>query len=102
VPNPYKATAPIAMDFKRRMASLGIDPVRANFASLEGYIVARIVGEGLRRAGKDPQRKDLVRGLEGLRRADLGGFMVDFGPGQREGSRFVDLSLIGSDGRIRQ
>lgn len=102
VPNPYKATAPIAMDFKRRMALLGIDPVRANFASLEGYIVARIVGEGLRRAGKDPQRKDLVRGLESLRRADVGGFMVDFGPGQREGSRFVDLSLIGSDGRIRQ
>ena len=64
--------------------------------------MARIVGEGLRRAGKDPQRKDLVRGLESLRRADVGGFMVDFGPGQREGSRFVDLSLIGSDGRIRQ
>lgn len=102
VPNPYKATAPIAMDFKRRIALLGIDPVRANFASLEGYIVARIVGEGLRRAGKEPQRRDLVRGLESLRRADLGGFMVDFGPGQREGSRFVDLSLIGSDGRIRQ
>ncbi|MDI1342450.1 ABC transporter substrate-binding protein [Polaromonas sp.] len=102
VPNPYKATAPIAMEFKRRIATLGIDPVRANFASLEGYIVARIVGEGLRRSGKDPQRKDLVRGLESLRRTDLGGFMVDFGPGQREGSRFVDLSLIGSDGRIRQ
>lgn len=102
VPNPYKATAPIAMEFKRRIARLGIDPVRANFASLEGYIVARVVGEGLRRAGKDPQRKDLVRGLESLRRTDLGGFMVDFGPGQREGSRFVDLSLIGSDGRIRQ
>ncbi|MBX3585464.1 MAG: ABC transporter substrate-binding protein [Ramlibacter sp.] len=102
VPNPYKATAPIAMDFKRRIASLGIDPARANFASLEGYIVARIVGEGLRRAGRDPQRKDLVRGLESLHRADLGGFMVDFGPGQREGSRFVDLSLIGADGRIRQ
>lgn len=102
VPNPYKATAPIAMDFKRRVAALGIDPVRANFASLEGYIVGRIVGEGLRRAGKDPQRRDLVRGLESLRRADVGGFMVDFGPGQREGSRFVDLSLIGSDGRIRQ
>lgn len=102
VPNPYKATTPVAMDFRRRMAYLGIEPVRANFASLEGYIVARVVIEGLRRAGKDPQRRDLVRGLESLRRADLGGFMVDFGPGQREGSRFVDLSLISSDGRIRQ
>lgn len=103
VPNPYKATSPIAMDFKRRLASLGIDPVRANFASLEGYIVARVVVEGLRRAGaKDPQRRDLVRGLETMRRVDLGGFMVDFAPGQREGSRYVDLSLISADGRIRQ
>lgn len=102
VPNPYKATAPIAMEFQKRVKVLGIDAARANFASLEGYIVARVVAEGLRRAGRDPGRRELVRGLESLRRYDLGGFLVDFGPGQREGSRYVDLSLVGGDGRIRQ
>jgi len=102
VPNPYKATAPIAMEFQKRIKALGIDPARANFASLEGYIVARVVAEGLRRAGRDPGRRELVRSLESLHRHDLGGFLVDFGPGQREGSRFVDLSLVGGDGRIRQ
>lgn len=102
VPNPYKATASVAMDFQRRIKALGIDPARANFASLEGYITARVVIEGLRRAGKDPSRKDLVRGLESLRRTDIGGFVIDFGPDQREGSRYVDLSLVGADGRIRQ
>jgi branched-chain amino acid transport system substrate-binding protein len=102
VPNPYKATAPIAMAFQKRIKVLGIDAARANFASLEGYIVARVVAEGLRRAGRDPGRRELVRGLESMRRYDLGGFLVDFGPGQREGSRYVDLSLVGVDGRIRQ
>lgn len=102
VPNPYKATAPIAMQFQNRIKTLGLDAARANFASLEGYIAARVVAEGLRRAGRDPTRKDLVRGLESMQRVDLGGFVVDFAPQQHEGSRFVDLSLIGADGRIRQ
>jgi branched-chain amino acid transport system substrate-binding protein len=102
VPNPYKATAPIAMEFQNRIKALGIDAARGNFASLEGYIAARVVAEGLRRAGRDPGRKDLVRGLQSMRRVDLGGFIVDFAPQQNEGSRFVDLSLISADGRIRQ
>ena len=102
VPNPYKAVTPIAREFQARIKSLGIDAARANFASLEGYIVARVVVEGLRRANKNPSRQDLVRGLESLQRLDLGGFVIDFGASQREGSRFVELSLIGSDGRIRQ
>jgi branched-chain amino acid transport system substrate-binding protein len=102
VPNPYKATAPIAREFQQRIKALGIDAMRGNFASLEGYITARVVVEGLKRAGPDPSRKDLVRGLESMKRVDLGGFVVDFGTKQHEGSRFVDLSLISTDGRIRQ
>lgn len=102
VPNPYKATAPIAMQFQNRIKTLGLDAARGNFASLEGYIAARVVAEGLRRAGRDPTRKELVRGLESMQRVDLGGFVIDFAPQQHEGSRFVDLSLIGADGRIRQ
>ena len=102
VPNPYKATAPIAMEFQNRVKSLGLDTARGNFASLEGYIAARVVAEGLRRAGRNPSRKDLVRGLESLKRFNLGGFLLDFAPQQHEGSRFVDLSLIGAEGRICQ
>ncbi len=102
VPNPYKSTAPISMAFQNQIKALGLDTARANFASLEGYIAARVVAEGLRRAGRDPSRKDLVRGLESMQRVDLGGFLIDFAPQQHEGSRFVDLSLIGADGRIRQ
>ena len=102
IPNPYKAVTPIAREFQARIKLLGIDATRANFASLEGYIVARVVVEGLRRTNKSPSRQDLVRGLESLQRFDLGGFLIEFGAGQREGSRFIELSLIDSEGRIRQ
>jgi branched-chain amino acid transport system substrate-binding protein len=102
VPNPYKATAPIARSMRSRMKSLGIAEDRANFASLEGYISARIVIEALRRAGRDPKPAQVATALESMRRFDLGGFVIDFGPGQHEGSQFVDLSVISADGKVRQ
>jgi branched-chain amino acid transport system substrate-binding protein len=102
VPNPYKATAPIARSLRSRMKTLGIAEERANFASLEGYISARIVIEALKRAGRDPKPGQVATALESMRRFDLGGFVVDFGPGQHEGSHFVDLSVISADGKVRQ
>lgn len=103
MPNPYKASAPIAMAFVKRIRVLGIDPARINFASVEGYIAARVVIEGLRRtASSNPTRKELVRGLESLHRYELGGFTLDFANGKREGSGYVNLSILSAGGRIRQ
>ena len=72
---------------------------------MEGYVTAKVVIEGLRRTtgnSREISRRDLVRTLEGMQRVDLGGFVVDFGANKHEGSRYVDLSMIGTDGRIRQ
>ncbi len=102
VPNPYKATAPVARSMRNRMQSLGIADERANFASLEGYISARIVIEALKRVGRDPKPSQVAGALESMRNFDLGGFVVDFGPGKHEGSHFVDLSVISADGKVRQ
>ena len=56
--------------------------------------------EGLRRAGKDPTRPRFIQALESLRQFDVGGFEVNFGKGVRQGSRFVDLTIIGSGGKF--
>ncbi len=90
------------MAMRNRMKLLGIADDRANFASLEGYISARVVIEAIKRAGSDPRPAQVATALESMRRFDLGGFVVDFAPGQHEGSRFVDLSVISADGRVRQ
>ena len=33
---------------------------------------------------------------------NLGGFYVDFGPAKRTGSNFVELTILGSDGKVRR
>lgn len=103
MPNPYKASAPVAMAFVNRMRVLGIDAARINFASVEGYVAARVVIEGLRRsASANPTRKDLIRGLESMQRHDMGGFTMDFASTKHEGSSFVDISILSASGRLHQ
>ena len=68
--------------------------------SLEGYINAKVVAEGLRRAGKNLTRESLIASMQGIRSLDLGGMEVGFGKGGTSASRFVELTVINSQGRL--
>jgi len=74
----------------------------AEFAlpSLEGYINARVLGEGLLRAGASPGRAALPAALEGIESLDLGGMRIGYGKGRREGSSFVDVAVTGEGGKL--
>ena len=37
-----------------------------------------------------------------MRRFDLGGLEIDFSPGKRSGSAYVDLSILTEDGKYRR
>ncbi len=45
---------------------------RPNFVSLEGYINARVLVEGLKRAGKNLDREKFIKALESIQNLDLG------------------------------
>lgn len=62
---------------------------------LEGYINARILVEGLRRAGPDLTREGFVRALESLRDYPLGGrTVVSFSPESRQGMGSVYFTRL--------
>jgi branched-chain amino acid transport system substrate-binding protein len=67
---------------------------------MEGYVNAKVLVEGLRRAGPKLTRDGFVRALESMQRVDLGGLMVTYGAGDHTGSEFVELTMIGKDGRF--
>jgi ABC-type branched-subunit amino acid transport system substrate-binding protein len=69
---------------------------------MEGLVYAKVVVEGLRRAGKNPTREAFVEALEGLRDHDLGGLAVTYGPRNRSGSSYVDITIIGRDKTFRR
>lgn len=69
--------------------------------SLEACIAAKVLVEGLKRAGKSITRESLQTALSGLTRVDVGGFEVAFKPAFRHGGKFVDIAVIRSNGELR-
>lgn len=71
-------------------------------AMLEGYAGAKVLVEGLRRAGPKPTRQRLVAALESMDKFDLGGLEISYSAQDHTGLDFADLSIIGSDGKFKR
>ena len=101
MPYPFAPLNPLTSEF---LAAAGAaqPKVGPNYSSIEGYIAARVVLEGLRRAGTAATRETLIAGLESMQNIDLGGFFVDFSPRKRVASSFVDLTILSGDGHVRR
>lgn len=100
VPSPYNAANGITREFNEALRKGGGN-TKANFSSLEGYLAAKVLVEGLRRAPGKATREGLIAGLESIDRQQFGGFEVSFSPRNHVASKFVELSMITGDGRIR-
>ncbi len=76
---------------------------KPNVYLLEGYIAARAFTEALRRipAKDTPTRARLKESIDALDDLSIGGFRVHFSE-ERIGSKLVELSLIDSQGRVRE
>jgi branched-chain amino acid transport system substrate-binding protein len=68
---------------------------------LEGFAGAKVLVEGLRRAGPNPTREKLLAALDNMH-YDIGGLQVDYSPTDHTGLDFADLSIIGADGKFRR
>lgn len=101
VPSPYNPAHVITREFAEAVRRSG-GTAKANFSSMEGYLAARVLAEGLRRMpGGKPSREGLIAGLESIDRQSIGGFEVAFSPKNHVASKFVELSMITGDGRVR-
>jgi branched-chain amino acid transport system substrate-binding protein len=69
---------------------------------VEGYASAKVLVEGLKRAGKQPTRDSLRKALDGLGRFDLGGVELSYSPADHSGMDFVDLAIIDQSGKFRR
>lgn len=74
----------------------------ASFASLEGYIAAKVLVEGIRKSGKNLSRESLLDALEKTGTLDLGGYRVKFSAINHSGSSLVEPTVIGALGVYRR
>jgi len=101
MPFPFSTTTAISREYLEAVRKSGADTV-PNYSSMEGYMAAKVLAEGFKRAGRSPSRDSLIAGLETIQNANFGGFTVDFGPKDHVASSFVDISMLTEDGKVRR
>ncbi len=99
VPSPFNPTTRIA---KEHAAAMGPyqNTAPLSYATMEGYLAAKLLVDALRKAGPQFSRDKLTKTLETMGRDDLGGYELTFGPTDHRGSAYVELGVINKDGRV--
>jgi branched-chain amino acid transport system substrate-binding protein len=99
VPLPSNVVMPVVRDFQTAWKASGAT-AEASHLALEGYINARVFAEALHRAGRNPTRAAFLDAAWSLKKWDLGGYEINASATERNASRFVELTLVGRDGRF--
>lgn len=99
VPFPYQPNLPVVREYQTLLKKYAPDE-HINYTSFEEFLGAKVLVEGLRRAGPAPTRARVIKALESLGHYDLGGVTVNYSPDNRVGSRYVEVTVIGRTGRL--
>ncbi|AVO48629.1 ABC transporter substrate-binding protein [Melaminivora suipulveris] len=99
VPYPYRPMLPVVREYQRLLKAHA-PQAEVNYTSFEQFLGAKVLVEGLRRAGPQPTRARVLKALESLQEWDLGGMTVSYSDANRIGSRMVEITMIGSSGRL--
>lgn len=101
VPSPYKVSGKLNKEFRDATIAAGKNlQAPVSFAMMEGYVNAKVIVEAMRRSQPVTPEK-MSAALRSLESYDLGGYWVNFKPGQ-VGSKYVDLSIVNAAGRVTQ
>ncbi|WP_083444724.1 ABC transporter substrate-binding protein [Herbaspirillum rhizosphaerae] len=94
VPFPWSKRVPIVYEYQKVYGEQ--HGGKFDFSSLEGFIAAKILVEGLKRTGRLLTRERFMQALESIstKNYDAGGFDIRFEPGNHNGSSYVDVTGI--------
>ena len=98
VPSPWNQGISVSREFQGLAVKQGIKEY--TFSQMEGFISAKFLVEALRRAGSKPTRESLIRGLETINAVDFGGYGVEISSTQHSSGKFVDLLILGQQGKF--
>ncbi len=100
-PYPYNDNTKLTREY-RALLKQHAPQVQPSYFSLEGYISGLVLAQAIRNAGAQPTRVKVLEALNKMPSLDLGGFFVKFDPASHNGSRFAELTVISSEGKLRR
>ena len=99
VPYPYGANMAVVREYQMLLKKYAPNEL-VNYTSFEEFLGAKVLVEALRRAGPNPTRAKVIKSLETMDKFDTGGVTGNYSPVNRLGSRYVEVTVIGSTGKL--
>ena len=93
VPLPYDTSVPLVAEYQENMKKFSSSS-EFGFGSLEGYLDAKVLVEGLKRTGKGLTRAGLQNALDGMSNVDFGGVTIGFSSSDHQGLDTVHFTTI--------
>ncbi len=70
-------------------------------AQLEGFVHAKLLVEGLRRAGRNLSTASFIKAMEEAGEISFGRFAAKYSPSSHNGSSYVELAIVDNSGQLR-
>ncbi|MDM0118735.1 ABC transporter substrate-binding protein [Variovorax arabinosiphilus] len=97
VPSPRSTSVAVVREYN---AAIDTSDQTATYESLEGFIAAKALAEGIRRTGRTFTAAALQRTLSGMTAYDVGGFRINLRAGARDAAWGIELVTVTADGRV--
>ena len=95
VPFPWDRWIPVVADYQRLMR-MNNSSARFGFTSLEGFMAAKLITEGIKRVQGPLTKESLITSLKSIKKVDLGGFQLDLSSNNKQASDYVELTFFGA------
>jgi branched-chain amino acid transport system substrate-binding protein len=100
VPYPWRASSPLVREFQQVIKEMpAADAPPISYSSFEGFVAAKLLVDGLRKAGPNLTRANFAAAMETMQDHDLGGMFIRYTGADHTGSDFVELTMISRDGK---
>lgn len=97
-PDPDRTRLTVVRNYQAAMRAAGETAIGTS--SFEGWVNAQLAIEALRRVGRDLTRDKFRQALASVRRLELGDYAIGYsGSAPYVGSRFVELAVLGANGK---
>jgi ABC-type branched-subunit amino acid transport system substrate-binding protein len=94
------ATIPVIAEYLDTLKRYGDPQWKPSPYGLEGFLAAKLLAEGMRRAGPTITRESLGSALARIGQFNAGGITLDYSNGSREGLKTVDIGIMDRQGRL--
>ena len=93
-------TIPVVAEYLRILREKNPVAVPSAF-QLEGFVHAKLLVEGLRRAGRNLSTASFIKAMEDVGEIRFGRFAANYSPSSHNGSSYVELAIVDSSGQLR-